>query len=156
MPPVRAWPDIVGGTRRVLTGGSSKFLTQLRGLAEALPDLLAGAEPLIEASPRPVQRRLAADQVAELVAEYQAGADMRELAVRWQVHRTTVAGHLRRAGVELRRQGLSEERLSEAVRLYAEGWSLQRLAERYNCDAETVRNHIRRAEVHMRRPWERS
>ncbi len=69
-----------------------------------------------------MQRRLTADQVAELTAEYQAGADMRELAVRWQVHRTTVAGHLRRADVKLRRQGLSKEQLGEAVRMYGEGW----------------------------------
>ncbi len=39
-----------------------------------------------------------------------------------------MAGHLRRAGVELRRQGLCEEQLTEAGRLYGEGWSLQRLA----------------------------
>ncbi len=80
---------------------------------------------------------------------------MRELAVRWQVHRTTVAGHLRRAVVELRRQGLSEEQLGEAVRLYGEGWSLQRLAERYGCDPETARAYLKRVGVRMRWPWER-
>lgn len=89
------------------------------------------------------------------MAKYQGGADMRELAVRWHVHRTTVAGHLRRAGVELRRQGLSDKQLGEAVRLYGEGWSLQRLAERYGCDAETVRASLRRSGVRMRKPWER-
>ncbi len=140
----------------VLTGGSSKFLAQLSGLASALPDLSEPSGLPAETPARPAQRRLTADQVAELVAEYQAGANMRELAVRWQVHRTSVAGHLRRAGVELRRQGLSDEQLSEAARLYGEGWSLQRLAERYSCDDETVRAYLKRAGVRMRRPWERS
>ncbi len=140
----------------VLTGGSSKFLGLLRGLASALPSLSEPSGPPAEAPAPPVQRRLTADQAAELVAEYQAGADMRELAVRWQVHRTTVAGHLRRAGVELRRQGLSEEQLGEAVTLYSEGWSLQRLAECYGCDAETVRSYLRQAGTRMRRPWERN
>ncbi len=139
----------------VLTGASSKFLGQLRGLASALPGLSAAFEPPTAASTQPVQRRLTADQVAELVAEYQAGADMRELAVRWQVHRTTVAGHLRRAGIELRRQGLSDGQLDEAVRFYGEGWSLQRLAERYGCDAETVRQGLRNVGVAMRQPWDR-
>ncbi len=104
---------------------------------------------------RPVQRRLTSAQVVELVAEYQAGADMRQLAQRWDVHRTTVAGHLRRAGVDLRRQGLSEEQRREAGRMYCEGWSLQRLAERYGCDAETVRAYLKRSGVRMRKPWKR-
>ena len=65
---------------------------------------------------------------------------MRELGERWGVHRTTVAGHLRRADVELRRQGLTDTQACEAVRLYVEGSSLQRLAEQYGCDDETVRN----------------
>jgi DNA-directed RNA polymerase specialized sigma24 family protein len=108
------------------------------------------------ASTRPTQRRLSARQTAELVAEYQAGADMKELAVRWQAHRTTVAAHPRRAGVELRRQGLSEEQVDEAARLYGEGWSLQRLADRFGCDAETVRTYLRSTGTRLRRPWERA
>ncbi len=139
----------------VLTGGSSKFLAQLRGLADCLQTLAVPEERTVPPLARPVQRRLTAAQVAELVAEYQAGADMKELAVRWHAHRTTVAGHLRRAGVELRRQGLSEDQLGEAVRLYGEGWSLLRLADRYGCDAETVRSHLKQAGVRMRQPWER-
>ncbi len=136
----------------VLTGASSKFLAQVRGLSSALPSLgvvsqLPSARPV-----RPHQRRLTPDQVAELVAEYQAGADMKELAVRWQVHRTTVAGQLRRAAVELRRQGLSDEQLDEAAQLYGEGWSLQRLAERYTCDDETVRTYLKRSGVRIRHP----
>ncbi len=90
------------------------------------------------------------------MAEYQAGAGMRELAERWSVHRTTVAGHLRRGGVALRRQGLSDEPLDEAVRLYGDGLSLQRLAERYGCDAETVRQALLRRGVRLRAPWERA
>lgn len=131
------------------------MLAQLRGLTGVLPSLEERPEPPRRTSRGPTQRRLTADQVAELVAEYQVGADMNELAARWDVHRTTVAGHLRNAGVALRRRGLSVEQLGEAVQLYGEGWSLQRLAERIGCDAETVRTHLLRAGVRMRRPWER-
>jgi lambda repressor-like predicted transcriptional regulator len=102
-----------------------------------------------------VQRRLAAEQIAHLVSEYEAGDDMAVLGLRWGLHRTTVAAHLRRAGVKLRRQGVSDESLDEAVRLYGEGWSLQRLAERYGCDDETVRQALKRAGVRLRKPWER-
>lgn len=136
---------------------ASSIQAQVRGLEAELEGRLArrGPAALPGHIKAPIQRRLTADQVAELVAEYQAGADMKELAVRWQVHRTTVAGHLRRAGVELRRQGLSEDQLGEAVRLYGEGRSLQWLAERYGCDAETVRTCLKREGVARREPWER-
>jgi len=80
---------------------------------------------------------------------------MKVLAARWKMHRSTVAAQLRRAGVELRRQGVPAERLSEAVRLYGEGWSCPRLAERYSCDDATVRQVLRRAGVELRLPWER-
>ena len=104
---------------------------------------------------RQVQRRLIAEQAERLVREYEGGDDMTVLAARWGLHRTTVAAHLRRAGVTLRRQGVSAERLSEAVRLYAAGWSCQRLAERYGCDAETVRQALRHAGVVLRTPRDR-
>jgi DNA-binding CsgD family transcriptional regulator len=80
---------------------------------------------------------------------------MHELADRWGLHRTTVAGHLRRAGVALRRRGIPTERLTEAISLYGEGWSCQRLAERFGCDDETVRQALKRTGVTLRAPWER-
>jgi hypothetical protein len=39
------------------------------------------------------------------------------LAKRWRLHRTTVAEHLRRAGVEIRQRGIPLEKLDEAIRL---------------------------------------
>ena len=80
---------------------------------------------------------------------------MKELAERWGVHRTTVAEHLRRAGVEQRWQGLSHAQLDEALRPYNDGRSLQRLAERYGCDAETVCHALKRAGAHLRKPRDR-
>lgn len=77
------------------------------------------------------------------------------LAKRWGLHRTTVAEHLRRCGVKLRREGLTPTALTEAVHLYGEGWPLQRLAERFACDAETVRQALKRAGVRLHSPWER-
>lgn len=100
-------------------------------------------------------RQLAAEQIVELVRQYLAGSDMHELAAQWDLHRTTVAAHLRRAGVELRRQGLSDGQLVEGGQLYSQGWSLQRLADRYSCDAETIRQQLKAVGVIMRKPWER-
>jgi transposase-like protein len=73
--------------------------------------------------PLQVQRRLTPQQAERLVAEYQAGADIQELASRWGMHRATVTAHLPRPGVPLRRQGVPAESQQEAIRLYGEGWS---------------------------------
>lgn len=139
-----------------LRGGSSKQTSLLKRLAEELSALLhrrpRRAKPV---TPRQTQRRLTPQQVEQLVAEYRASADMKELAARWSLHRTTVAGHLRKVGVELRRQGVPADRLHEAIRLYNGGWSLRRLAERYDCDDETVRQALKRAGLQLRRPWQR-
>jgi lambda repressor-like predicted transcriptional regulator len=80
---------------------------------------------------------------------------MQLLAEHWNLHRTTVSEHLRRAGVALRRQGVPAEQIDEAIRLYGEGWSCQRLAERYGCNDETVRQALKRAGVALRAAWER-
>jgi lambda repressor-like predicted transcriptional regulator len=135
-----------------LRGGSSNQSSRVRRLAEVLPTLLRRRLRATKVRARQVQRRLTSEQ---LVAEYQAGNDMHTLAADWHMHRTTIAAQLRRAGVALRRQGLSAAQLQEAVRLYGGGWSCQRLGERYGCGAETVRQALKRAGVRLRTPWER-
>lgn len=99
------------------------------------------------------QRRLDADQIAELVAEYQAGLLAKELATRWGINRHTVMKHLRASGVELRRQGIAEADIPEVVRLYESGLSLARIGERYGCEHSTVRNVLLKMGVKMRKPW---
>lgn len=79
---------------------------------------------------------------------------MKELAGRWKLHRTTVAGHLRKSGVKIRRRGIPGDQLAEASRLYGEGWSCQRLAARYSCDAETARQALLRLGIQLRAPWD--
>jgi DNA-directed RNA polymerase specialized sigma24 family protein len=128
-------------------------------LSASQPALLAsstGSEQRLRARQRQRQRRLTVEQTQQLIAEYEAGAGIKELAARWDLHRTTVAARLRRAGVQLRRQGVPDTLLNEAIQLYGEGWSCQRLAGRYGCDAETARQTLRRAGVRMRAPWDRT
>lgn len=142
----------------VQTGSSSKQSALVSRLSASQPALLASSTdhrqgPSVRQ--RQTQRRLTAEQLKQLIAEYEAGASMKELATRWNLHRTTVAAQLRQAGVQLRRQGVPDTLLDEAIRLYGEGWSCRRLAERYGCDAETVRQALRRAGVRLRSPWER-
>jgi transposase-like protein len=93
--------------------------------------------------------------VQQLVADYEAGASVQDLAARWGIHRTTVAAQLRQADVRLRRQGVPDELLDEAIRLYNDGSSCQRLAERFGCNATTVWKVLQQAGVRLRAPWAR-
>jgi hypothetical protein len=63
-------------------------------------------------------------------------------AKRWGLHRTTVAEHLRRFGVEIRQRGVPAGKLDEAIQLYREGWSCWRLAKHYD--------YYRLADEHVR------
>ena len=135
---------------KALTGGSSKYASVFRRLADGLPALLRRRPRPQPARARQAQRRLVQDELDQLIQGYKAGDDMKVLATRWRLHRTTVAAHLRRAGVALRRQGIPSSQIGEAVRLYSEGCSCQHLAARYACDAETVRQTLRAAGVQMR------
>jgi hypothetical protein len=54
-------------------------------------------------SSRQEQRRLAADQIDEVVARYVDGASIDALAREYGINRTTVISHLERNGVERRR-----------------------------------------------------
>jgi transposase-like protein len=132
----------------VLTGTSSKQQSLVNHLAAAQPALVAGATDHQRHQPvrhRQAQRRLTPEQTQQLVAGYQDGADVQELATRWGIHRTTVATQLRQAGVELRGGGVPADCLDEAIELYRDGWSCQRLAERYGCNATTVWKVMRQA-----------
>ncbi len=52
----------------------------------------------------PVQRRLSEAEIQDLIRRYDKGESIDALARDCEVHRTTVMGHLKRAGVERRRQ----------------------------------------------------
>ena len=121
-----------------------------------LDEVLARPLKIPVHSPKQAQRRLTPSETQQLVTDYRASEDMKVLAKRYGVHRTTIANHLHENAVELRRQGITAVALPEVIQLYvAEGWPCQRLAEHFDCDAETVRQALKRAGVMMRKPWER-
>jgi lambda repressor-like predicted transcriptional regulator len=149
-------PAPEGGTPALtwvaLTGQLSRWPSDLSSLRKrtdrAHPVPTDKPEPAPQARQR--QRRLTAAEAVAVAQEYLAGATMRELARRFNVHRTTISSCLHQLAVPLRRQGLREDDLAELARLYQEGWSLARLGEKYDCDDETVRQFLLRHGVAMR------
>jgi transposase len=101
------------------------------------------------------QRRLRSDEVMALAQARREGAEIKELAERFGVHRTTVLAHLERAEVPgRRRQGrqLSPERLEEAGQLYASGLSLIEVGERFDVDRRYLRRALPAAGFVLRPP----
>ncbi|WP_406281241.1 hypothetical protein OH799_16530 [Nocardia sp. NBC_00881] len=95
-------------------------------------------------------RQLDADQVAELITGYQAGATVYELADRFGIERRTVSNILHRHEVPMRRRGLSPEQVDDAIHLYNFGWSLARVGDHLGVNHTTVLNKLRERGVPTR------
>jgi DNA-binding CsgD family transcriptional regulator len=149
--------------------GSSKVpcLVDLRGrlsnpeIRESmmiLNQLVDGLKPGVDRPARPpqphrrrlVDRRLSERQLDELVAAYQAGSTVYDLAERFKIHRQTVSQHLHRLGVTMRNQGLDDHEVNQAAVLYRQGCSLARTAERYCVDPSTVWRTFQARGIRMR------
>lgn len=104
---------------------------------------------------RPLQNRLHAEQQAALVQEYVVGSSIKDLAAKFQVHRTTATAILSRAQVDMRQRGLTAEQTPQAALLYEQGWSLAKVGSHLGVNAETIRKTLRSVGVRMRSPHER-
>ena len=97
---------------------------------------------------RQVQRRLSPAELEALIAEYDAGARVGELAKLYDLHRTTVARHVARAGKT--RPVMTEAQIDEAVRLYRDGWTLHNLGQRLGVADQTIRRVLIERKVTIR------
>ncbi|MGW3539566.1 helix-turn-helix domain-containing protein [Nocardia niigatensis] len=96
-------------------------------------------------------RKLSPDEIQKLIARYDGGASIAELAREFGMHTQTVDAHLKRQGVEKRSlRKMSDEQVERAVQLYGDGWSTTDLAEEFQVAAPTVRMTIIRAGVKLR------
>lgn len=126
---------------------------------ERIQDLLemtpAGpSEPTIR-TPKQAQHRLPPNKVDQLVAHYQNGAKVNDLATLFGVHRDTVSELLDRRGVNRRRRGLPRELLDKVISSYEAGSSLAVIGDELSVDAGTVALALRKAGVPIRprRGW---
>jgi lambda repressor-like predicted transcriptional regulator len=96
--------------------------------------------------------KLTTAEVAQLCQEYQdEGKSVDALAGEFGLHRQTILGYLKRAGIQMRRRpGLNAEQIETAVRLYGQGWSTYRLGKHFQLSPNAVRNTLIKAGVRMR------
>jgi hypothetical protein len=97
---------------------------------------------------RCVLRRLSAHEVEALLADYEAGGRVGELAKVYGIHRTTVSAHVARAGKT--RGQLTEARADEAVRLYEQGWSLRAVGRHLDVADKAIRRVLDSRAVALR------
>lgn len=85
-----------------------------------------------------------------LVARYQDGATVYELAAAFGVHRGTIARRLKAEGVKLRNQPLSKADVRRAVELYTSGQSILQIGVELGRHHSTIWHVLQRAGVQMR------
>lgn len=86
---------------------------------------------------RCVQRRLSPLEIEALIADYEGGGRVGELARVYGIHRTTVSAHVARAGKTLGQ--LTEAQVDAAVRLYEQGWSLPTVGRHFHVAGRAIR-----------------
>ena len=91
-----------------------------------------------------VHRRLRPDLVDDLVAGYEGGRTVRQLADQFGIGRETVSKLLRRRGVRTRHQSLTASQTQIAVNLYRSGMSLVQVADRMARSRTAIYNALRR------------
>jgi len=99
---------------------------------------------------RKSQPRLSDQKVSEIVAEYEAGKTVYELATTCNCHRVTISAVLKRQGVPLRCTSPTSEQIDEMVRLYESGLSLAKVGQRFAMNASTVLAQLRKMGVRTR------
>lgn len=134
----------------------SSFPSQLTAvLSKRLPNSVEQVRRPVR--PLQVQHRLADEQVQALVAAYRSGCSISKLAAEYQLHRTTVLEHLKRAGVERRPhlRKLSDVQVAEAGQLYSAGLSIAATAEWFGVHNRTMRSELvrRGIVIRPRRGW---
>lgn len=122
-----------------------------RLLAEPTPDV---TRPPVSAPSRLPRQlvRLKPDQVRDLVASYQSGMSVTEVAQKFSVTPETASAKLRAAGITIRHQKptIPESELDTLRTLYEQGATLVDLGKRYGCSRTTVANALQAHGVALR------
>ncbi len=103
-----------------------------------------------------VHRRLRPELVDDLVAAYDEGFTVRQLADRFGMSRETVSKILKRRGVTTRYRSLTADQTETALELYQSGLSLAKVGEEMAISRTALQNALIRTGVQLRprRGWQ--
>lgn len=96
---------------------------------------------------KPFLRRLPEAEIHEVIRRYGEGASIDGLARRYEVHRTTVIGHLDRARIPRRRvvRNMTDALVGRAATRCSEGASLAQVAQAFGVHARMLAREFHRA-----------
>jgi predicted NUDIX family NTP pyrophosphohydrolase len=149
--------DMVGGLRvdylvDLSAGLSSLSTSEVRLLVGSAHDGSTKRAESIRPKQRQRQVRLPDHEVAQLVADYQAGVTVQQLSRFYAIHRTTVLEHLESRGVARRQnvRKLTDGDVKIAAQLYETGVSLATVGKAFNVDSATIRREFARSGIPAR------
>ncbi|MGK8508201.1 helix-turn-helix domain-containing protein [Nocardia asiatica] len=102
--------------------------------------------------PRRLDRRLSPATIAEVVGAYRSGTSTTKLCEQYGLSKGGLLTILRKHGVQMRNQPMTEEEIDWAVRLYDEGQSLNAVARQLGKAKGSVWKALRERGVEMRSP----
>jgi DNA-directed RNA polymerase specialized sigma24 family protein len=127
-------PDIVSRLQRLLAGQNADR---------------ASNRP-VRSHRRQTQVRLTDEELDVVIAAYERGLTLAELASTFGADRRTLANRLERRGIPRRGRRLTDRQIDEAATLYEQGWSLARIAERFGVYPQSIRHRLQQAGVALR------
>jgi len=96
------------------------------------------------------QKRLDPERIARLIADYEAGEPVNNLAMAYGIHRSTVLEHLKRQGIRGRRTRLTPPDIEKIVGLCAAEESVEAIAHDLRVGDTTVRRALKKFEVPLK------
>jgi CENP-B N-terminal DNA-binding domain len=96
------------------------------------------------------KRFLTPQDVVDIVQRYGVGETTRQIGHHYGISKTRIATILRKQGITIRSQGLTDEQVSEAATLYAAGRSLAWLGARYGVFHTSIATAFRRQGIQLR------
>lgn len=100
------------------------------------------ARPQLE-SGKTAPKKLSAATNDAIIAAYEGGARVADLARQFGVHKWTINNRLTLAGIARNPHSMNEEQIQEAIALRLEGLSFNRLAKRLPFSPNTIKTAIR-------------
>lgn len=120
---------------------------RLQYLIEMVPE---GSPEVNAGSRKQIHRRLKPAEIERLMAWYQAGSTIYQLAEQFHIHRDTVSKILERAGIPRRNRPLTASQIEQAAALYETGLSLESIGTELGCAGSTVWHAFQKAGIPMR------
>jgi DNA-binding CsgD family transcriptional regulator len=100
-------------------------------------------------------KRFTIEEIPSLIAEYENGATIYELADKYGCHRNTVSNTLKRNGIIVTVEKITNRgQLDGLIKLYESGFTTPQIAEKLGISKTTVKHYLHENGVTMRNRWD--